>query len=77
MASESNPLSPPLEKLTSDLAISAFAVAQEAVKRVEDCYPDRNMLSKMVYPSLITMGIGNQAAAHTITCCAEAYGGKG
>lgn len=88
MAAESNPLSPPLEKLTSDLAIntvSAFAAAQEAVKGFEELGSSApktfiqigNMLNKMVYPRLITMGIGKQAAAHTIACCAEAYGGKG
>lgn len=88
MASESNPLSPPLEKLTSDLAIntvSAFAAAQEAVKGfegLESTTPKTfiqigNMLNKMVYPSLITIDIGKQAAAHTIACCAAGYGGKG
>ncbi|KAF6232799.1 hypothetical protein HO173_009013 [Letharia columbiana] len=88
MAAESNPLSPPLEKLTSDLAIntvSAFAAAQEAVKGFEELGSSApktfiqigNMLNKMVYPRLITMGIGKQAAAHTIAGCAEAYGGKG
>lgn len=85
MASESNPLSPPLEKLPSDLAISAFATAQEAVKGFEELGSSApkmfiqfgNMLNKMIYPSLINMGMGKQAAAHTITCCAEAYCGKG
>ena len=88
MAAESDPLSPSLEKLTSDLAIntvSAFAAAQEAVKGFEELGSSApktfiqigTMLNKMVYPRLITMGIGKQAAAHTIACCAEAYGGKG
>ena len=88
MASGSNPLSPPLDKLTSDLAIntvSAFAAAQEAVKGFEGLDSNApktfiqigNAQNKMVIPSLITMGIGKQAAAHTIACCAEAYGAKG
>ena len=88
MSDPADPLSVGYESLGKDLSIntiSPFAAMSEAVKGFAELPSSAsktfiqvgNMQNKMLYPAMVTMGVGKSGTAHTIGCCAEAYRAKG